>query len=83
MPQHPFSFRRNTSGLGDHVVDRAEPSTEYGVVWLDPNGICHWVAEYPGNKPGNGGGIPGFASREWAARFLYRYNKPESSGRED
>lgn len=44
-------------------------------------GVCQWVAEYPGNRPGSGGGIPGFASREWAARFLYRYRKPQLSGR--
>ncbi|UQA91356.1 hypothetical protein [Streptomyces halobius] len=33
--------------------------------------------------PCNGGGIPGFASRKMAAYFVYRYNKPEPSGRKD
>ncbi|WP_455362333.1 hypothetical protein [Streptomyces sp. SYSU K21746] len=42
---------------------------------------CEWVAEYPGNRPGSGGGIPGFTSRMWASRFLYRYRKPQPSGR--
>jgi hypothetical protein len=34
----------------------------------------------PRNRPGSGG-IPGFTSRTWAARFLYRYRKPEPSRR--
>ncbi|MFC8094708.1 hypothetical protein [Streptomyces sp. NPDC057301] len=36
---------------------------------------------YPGNRPGSGGGIPGFTSRTWAARFHYPYRKPQPSGR--
>lgn len=76
MAELPFTFRRNTGDIGDRIVDRAEPNTDYGVVWHDPNGVCHWVAEFPGNKPGYGGGVPGFATRTWAARFLHRYNKP-------
>ncbi|WP_419664777.1 hypothetical protein [Streptomyces sp. 2-1] len=39
------------------------------------------MAEYPGNHPGSGCGISGFTSRERAARFLYRYHKPQPSGR--
>ncbi|MFC7512618.1 hypothetical protein ACFQV4_29805 [Streptomyces thermocarboxydus] len=65
---------------GHQVLDRQDPSTSYGVVWHDPE-VCQWVAEYPGNRPGSGGGIPEFASRKWAARFLYRYRKPQPSGR--
>ncbi|MET7693836.1 hypothetical protein ABZT06_38715 [Streptomyces sp. NPDC005483] len=75
-----FTFTANTGSLGYRVNDRRETGTCYGIVWRLPD-LCEWVAEYPGNHPGSGGGIPGFASREWAARFLYRYRKPESSGR--
>jgi hypothetical protein len=32
-----------------------------------------WPPNVPATRPGNGGGIPGVASREWDARFLYRY----------
>lgn len=81
MPELPFAFTRNTGSLGDRVIDRTEPSTEYGVVWQDPDGVCHWVAEFPGDHPGSGGGVPGFASRTWAAQFLHRYNKPVETGR--
>lgn len=42
----------------------------------------NWVAEYLPTLC-NGGGIPGFASRKMAAYFVYRYNKPEPSGRKD
>ncbi|MEV7952969.1 hypothetical protein [Streptomyces sp. NPDC088141] len=83
MPQLSFRFSRNTGSIGDRVQDRADTTKEHGVVWFDPNGICQWGAEYPGNRPGSGGGIPGFGSRKWAALFLYRYNKPESSGRKE
>ncbi|MFC9755150.1 hypothetical protein [Streptomyces sp. NPDC056921] len=78
-----FFFRRNTGSIGDRVVDRADPSTEYGVVWYDPNGVCHWVAEFSGDRTGSGTGIPGFASREWAARFLHRYSKPTEKAMEN
>ncbi len=70
----------DTGSYGYRVLDRQDPSTSYGVVWHDPE-VCQWVAEYPGNRPGSGGGIPEFASRKWAARFLYRYRKPQPSGR--
>ncbi|MGW1290955.1 hypothetical protein ACWD4N_47290 [Streptomyces sp. NPDC002586] len=76
-----FTFAANTGSFGRRVLDRQDRSTCYGVVWHDPNGVCAWVAEFPGNRPGSGGGIPGFASRTWAARFLYRYRRPEPSGR--
>ncbi|MGA5437372.1 hypothetical protein ACPCIZ_32980 [Streptomyces cellulosae] len=79
MPEE-FTFPRNTGSYGYQVLDRQDPSTSYGVVWHDPE-VCQWVAEYPGNRPGSGGGIPEFASRKWAARFLYRYRKPQPSGR--
>ncbi|GAA2917587.1 hypothetical protein GCM10010478_16790 [Streptomyces erythrogriseus] len=79
MPEE-FTFPRNTGSYGYQVLARQDPSTSYGVVWHDPE-VCQWVAEYPGNHPGSGGGIPGFASRKWAARFLYRYRKPQPSGR--
>ncbi|WP_225079786.1 hypothetical protein [Streptomyces sp. CoT10] len=79
MPEE-FTFPRNTGSYGYRVLDRQDPSTSYGVVWHDPE-VCQWVAEYPGKRPGSGGGIPGFTSREWAARFLYRYRKPQPSGR--
>ncbi|MGX1915979.1 hypothetical protein ACWIID_45460 [Streptomyces phaeochromogenes] len=75
-----FTFTRNTGSIGYGVLDRQDRSTSYGVAWYHAE-CCTWVAEYPGNHPGNGGGIPGFTSREWAARFLYRYHKPQSSGR--
>ncbi|OIJ93235.1 hypothetical protein BIV25_25985 [Streptomyces sp. MUSC 14] len=80
MPEQ-FVFTVNTGSFGYRVLDRQERGTCYGVVWHDPNGVCEWVAEYPGNAPGSGGGIPGFASRTWAARFLYRYRKPQPSDR--
>ncbi|MFJ4648154.1 hypothetical protein ACIP6Q_32130 [Streptomyces bobili] len=76
-----FTFAANTGSFGRRVLDRQDRSTCYGAVWHDPNGVCAWVAEFPGNRPGSGGGIPGFTSRTWAARFLYRYRKPEPSGR--
>ncbi|MBJ6628724.1 hypothetical protein [Streptomyces sp. I4(2020)] len=79
MPEE-FMFSRNTGSYGYRVLDRQDAKTGYGVVWLHA-GVCQWVAEYPGDRPGSGGGIPGFASREWAARFLYRYRKPQPSGR--
>ncbi|PNE43395.1 hypothetical protein [Streptomyces noursei] len=79
MKDLPFTFARNTGSRGDRVVDRAKPDVEYGVVWRHVGGPCRWVAEYPGDKPGNGGGVPGFATREWAGFFLYRYNKPNLS----
>ncbi|MEU0047264.1 hypothetical protein ACWEV9_32725 [Streptomyces albogriseolus] len=75
-----FKFVANTGSIGYRVLDRHEPSTCYGIVWQDWNG-CEWVAQYPGSRPGDGGGIPGFTGRMWAARFLYRYHKPEPSGR--
>ncbi|WP_328743714.1 hypothetical protein OHT57_47030 [Streptomyces sp. NBC_00285] len=75
-----LTFAANTGSFGRRVLDRQDRSTCYGVVWHDPNGVCAWVAEFPGNRPGSGG-IPGFTSRTWAARFLYRYCKPEPSGR--
>ncbi|WP_371647769.1 MULTISPECIES: hypothetical protein [unclassified Streptomyces] len=75
-----FMFTANPGSFGYRVLDRHDRSTSYGVVWRDP-AACKWVAEYPASHPGNGGGIPGFASREWAARFLYRYHKPRPSGR--
>ncbi|MFE6098284.1 hypothetical protein ACFQ7M_41010 [Streptomyces massasporeus] len=76
-----FRFAADTGSFGYQVLDLQDLSTCYGVVWFDPNGVCAWVAEHPGNRPGSGGGIPGFTSREWAARFLYRYRKPEPSRR--
>lgn len=79
MPEQ-FTFTANAGSLGYQVLDRQERSTCFGIVWRDSN-CCEWVAEYPGNRPGSGGGIPGFTSRMWAARFLYRYRKPEPSGR--
>ncbi|MDQ0491268.1 hypothetical protein QO019_006165 [Streptomyces thermodiastaticus] len=75
-PRYP----RSSHSPGHQVLDRQDPSTSYGVVWHDPE-VCQWVAEYPGNRPSSGGGIPEFASRKWAARFLYRYRKPQPSGR--
>ncbi|MFJ3311114.1 hypothetical protein ACIPSA_51020 [Streptomyces sp. NPDC086549] len=75
-----FTFTRNTGSYGYRVLDRQDRSTSYGVARYDAE-CCKWVAEYPGHRPGSGGGIPGFASREWAARFLYRYRKPQPSGR--
>ncbi|MGW5657186.1 hypothetical protein [Streptomyces humi] len=66
---------------GYQVVDRQDPSIKYGVVWYDPR-ECRWVAEYPGHRPGSGGGIPGFATKDWAARFLYRYDEPQPSERD-
>ncbi|MEU6511055.1 hypothetical protein [Streptomyces sp. NPDC046942] len=80
MPEQ-FVFTANTGSLGYRVLDHRDRSSCYGVVWHDPNGVCEWVAEYPGDYPGSGGGIPGFASRTWAARFLHRYHKPQPSGR--
>ena len=76
-----FRFTANTGSFGYRVLDPQDPSTCFGIVWHDPNGVCAWVAEYPGTRPGCGAGICGFAKREWAARFLYRYRKPEPSGR--
>lgn len=79
MPEE-FTFTVNTGSLGYRVLDRRERATCYGVAWYQAE-CCKWVAEYPGDHPGSGGGIPGFASREWAARFLYRYRKPQPSAR--
>ncbi|MFF8848278.1 hypothetical protein ACF08N_37450 [Streptomyces sp. NPDC015127] len=79
MPEE-FTFAVNTGSLGYRVLDRRDRNTCYGLAWYDPE-CCKWVAEYPGDRPGSGGGIPGFASRGWAARFLYRYRKPQPSGR--
>ncbi|MBT1098170.1 hypothetical protein [Streptomyces sp. Tu102] len=76
-----FTFVRNTGSIGYRVLDPQDRATCYGIVWHDIEGVCHWVAEYPGSHPGSGGGIPGFTSREWAARFLRYYRKPEPSGR--
>ncbi|MGW7410186.1 hypothetical protein ACWGI9_42045 [Streptomyces sp. NPDC054833] len=78
MPEE-FAFTRNTGSYGYRVLDRQDRSTSYGIAWHDAES-CRWVAEYPGDRPGSGG-VPGFASREWAARFLYRYRKPQPSGR--
>ncbi|WP_217236417.1 hypothetical protein [Streptomyces sp. AC555_RSS877] len=79
MPEE-FTFTANTGWYGYRVLDRRERATCYGVTWYHAD--CRaWVAEYPGDRPGSGIRIPGFASREWAARFLYRYRKPEPSGR--
>ncbi|QDN74546.1 hypothetical protein OHB25_58820 [Streptomyces mirabilis] len=75
-----FRFTRNRASLGYRVLDRQDPNTCYGVAWHHRDG-SDWVAEYPGHTPGNGGGIAGFASREQAARFLYRFCKPQPSGR--
>lgn len=58
--------------MGRRVLDRQDHTTCYGVVRRDQSGVCGWAAEYPGNQPGSGGGVPGFASRTWAAHFLYR-----------
>ncbi|MFJ8142626.1 hypothetical protein [Streptomyces sp. NPDC096013] len=74
-----FRFTANTGSFGYQVLDPKDHSICFGIVWHDPGGVCAWVAEYPGDRPG--GGIPGFAGREWAARFLYRYRQPEPSGR--
>jgi hypothetical protein len=65
MPEE-FTFTTRNTGSYDYLVlDRQDRSTSYGVAWYAE--CCKWVAEYPGIRPGNGGGIPGFASREWAA----------------
>ncbi|MFF8932245.1 hypothetical protein ACF1AO_33835 [Streptomyces longwoodensis] len=80
MPEEEFTFTANTGSHGYRVLDRQELSTCYGFAWYHAD--CRaWVAEFPGSLPGSGGGVPGFASREWAARFLYRYRRPEPSGR--
>ncbi|MFE9024390.1 hypothetical protein ACFYNL_38400 [Streptomyces sp. NPDC007808] len=79
MPKQ-FRFTANTGSLGYRVLDAEDDSTCHGVVWRLPD-FCERVAEHPGSRPGTGGGIPGSAGREWAARFLYRYRKPEPSGR--
>lgn len=81
MKELPFIFVRNTGDIGDRVVDRADPTIVYGVVWFNRGGPCKWVAEFPGHKPGSGGGVPGLATKTWAGRFLYRYRKPAKTGR--
>jgi hypothetical protein len=79
MPEQ-FTFALNPGSLGYRVLDRQDNSNCYGVVWHSQSG-SNWVAEYPGSRPGSGGGIPRFASRHMAARFLYRFCKPQPSGR--
>ncbi|OEV10924.1 hypothetical protein AN218_15410 [Streptomyces nanshensis] len=78
----PIVFVRGDKGpVGYEVHDRYDRSVSYGFVW-DGAQPCHWVAMFPDDsRPGNGGGIPGFASRMTAGLFLYRFNKPVSSGR--
>ncbi|MFF1745867.1 hypothetical protein [Streptomyces mirabilis] len=75
MPEQ-LTFALNPGSLGYRVLDRQDNTNCYGVVWHSLSG-SNWVAEYPGTHPG----IPGFASRHMAARFLYRYRKPQPSGR--
>ncbi|WP_329142950.1 hypothetical protein OIU91_04555 [Streptomyces sp. NBC_01456] len=70
---------RSVSGY--EIQHRADPLISYGFVWEHISG-SNWVAEYLPTLC-NGGGIPGFASRKMAAYFVYRYNKPEPSGRKD
>ncbi|MEU5425217.1 hypothetical protein AB0H73_06365 [Streptomyces olivoreticuli] len=60
------------STRGFHILDRKQPGLLHGYVWLH---VTHdwdsvWVAEKPDEKAGNGGGVPGFASQEWAAQFV-------------
>ncbi len=78
MPEE-FTFIRNTGSYGYRVLDRqGEHQLRRRPV---PRAVLQVGCRVPGNRPGIGGGIPGFASRDWAARFLYRYRKPQPSGR--
>jgi len=83
MAALPFKFERRTINyiVGYQVRHPSDPSISYGFVWWHTSG-SKWVAEYLPTPDGHGSRIPGFASRLLAAYFLYRYNKPEPSGRE-
>ncbi|MGW6604833.1 hypothetical protein [Streptomyces sp. NPDC055036] len=67
---------------GYDVRDRKDPKVSYGFVW-DHRGGSKWVATYPDPRSGYERHIPGFANRRMAGLLLYRFNKPELSGRSE
>ncbi|KOT51140.1 MULTISPECIES: hypothetical protein [Streptomyces] len=67
---------------GYDVRDRKDPKVSYGFVW-DHLGASKWVATYPDSRPGYQRDVPGFANRRMAGLLLYRFNRPELSGRSE
>lgn len=66
---------------GYEVRERREDSTEsLGFVW-ECSGPWKWVAVYPDTRRGYNRNVPGFATRTMAGLLLYRFKKPEFSGR--
>ncbi|WP_329147130.1 hypothetical protein OIU91_16470 [Streptomyces sp. NBC_01456] len=68
--------------VGYDVRDRKAPEVSYGFVW-DHLGDSKWVATYPDPRRGYERDVPGFANRRMAGLLLYRFNKPELSGRKE
>ncbi|MET8342520.1 hypothetical protein [Streptomyces microflavus] len=67
---------------GYDVRDRKDPRVSYGFVW-NHRGASKWVATYPDTRPGHERHIPGFANQRMAGLLLYRFNKPELTGRSE
>lgn len=66
-----FIDATNSSTAGFLVVSVTDHDEIHGYVWEHrlADGTTTWVAE-------NGGGIPGFQSKEWAGQFLYDHEWP-------
>lgn len=73
-----FIAASNGSTAGFNIVTATNHSEVHGYVWEHrlADGTTTWVAEKPDAIAGNGGGIPGFQSKEWAGQFLYDHEWP-------